>query len=65
MSELVTALGLVLVIEGMLYAAFPGGIKQMMATAQHLPDRTLRNGGLVALALGVAIVWLARGGGGP
>ncbi|QPC44837.1 DUF2065 domain-containing protein [Kaustia mangrovi] len=60
MSELVTALGLVLVIEGVLYAAFPGGVKTMMHAAQDLPDSTLRSGGLAALTLGVLIVWLVR-----
>lgn len=60
MSELVTALGLVLVIEGVLYAAMPGGMKQMMRAAEELPDQNLRTGGLVALVIGVVIVWLSR-----
>ncbi len=61
MSDLVTAIGLVLVLEGLVYAAFPRGLKQMMAMAQETPDETLRRFGLVALALGVVIVWLVRG----
>ncbi|MEQ9248863.1 MAG: DUF2065 domain-containing protein [Nitratireductor sp.] len=44
-----------------MYAAFPGGLKQMMAMAQSTPDETLRRFGLGALALGVVIVWLVRG----
>lgn len=61
MSDLVTAIGLVLVLEGFVYAAFPGGLKRMMSIAQSLPDETLRRSGLMALALGVVIVWLVRG----
>ena len=61
MSDLLTAIGLVLVLEGLVYAAFPGGLKQMMAMAQEMPDETLRRFGLGALALGVVIVWLVRG----
>ncbi|MCE7999989.1 MAG: DUF2065 domain-containing protein [Rhodobiaceae bacterium] len=61
MSDLITAIGLVLVLEGLVYAAFPGGLKQMMAMAQTTPDETLRRFGLGALALGVVIVWLVRG----
>lgn len=60
MSDLVTALGLVLIIEGLVYAAAPARFKAMMARLEEIPDETLRMGGLIAVALGVAIVWLAR-----
>lgn len=58
---IVTALGLVLVIEGLFYAVVPGHLKQMMRTVQELSDDQLRVGGVSAMALGVVIVWLARG----
>ena len=60
MSELVTALGLVLIIEGLVYAAAPARFKAIMARLEQVSDETLRMGGLVAVAIGVAIVWLAR-----
>ncbi len=60
MSDLVTALGLVLIIEGLVYAAAPARFKAMMARLEEIPDETLRMGGLIAVAVGVAIVWLAR-----
>jgi uncharacterized protein YjeT (DUF2065 family) len=60
MSELVTAVGLVLIIEGLVYAAAPARFKAIMARLEEIPDETLRMGGLIAVALGVAIVWLAR-----
>lgn len=60
MSELVTAVGLVFIIEGLVYAAAPGRFKAVMARLEQVPDETLRTGGLIAVALGVAIVWLAR-----
>ena len=47
MTEFVTALGLVLVIEGLLYAFVPGHLKRMMAMMQNIPDETLRMGGVV------------------
>jgi len=50
----------VLVLEGLVYAAFPGGLKRMMSMAQSVPDETVRRSGLFALALGVVIVWFAR-----
>ncbi len=61
MTDLFTALALVLVIEGALYALFPDGVKRMMAMAQETPSPVLRGGGFVAVVLGVAVVWLIRG----
>lgn len=61
MSDFLTALGLVLALEGTLYALAPGGMKNVMVSALKTPDQALRIAGLVALALGVLIVWLVRG----
>jgi uncharacterized protein YjeT (DUF2065 family) len=60
-SDLVTALGLVLVIEGLLLALFPEALKRMVAEILARPTQTLRLGGVVSAALGVVIVWLVRG----
>ena len=60
MSELATALGLVLVIEGIGYALAPGRFKAMMALAAEIPEERLRTGGIIAVAAGVVVVWLAR-----
>jgi uncharacterized protein YjeT (DUF2065 family) len=59
--ELLTALGLVLVIEGLVYALVPAHLKAMMTAVQKLTDDQLRIGGIVAMAAGVAVVWLVRG----
>ncbi len=61
MTELITALGLVLVIEGALYALFPEGMQRMMARAMELPPAALRYGGLALAVAGVVMVWLIRG----
>lgn len=60
MSELVTAIGLVLVIEGLIYAVAPGRLKSMAELASRIPDDMLRNAGIVAVAAGVFVVWLGR-----
>ena len=60
MAELGMALGLVLVIEGLLYALVPSHLKRMLVAMQDLSDDQLRLGGVVAVSLGVAIVWLMR-----
>jgi uncharacterized protein YjeT (DUF2065 family) len=60
-EDALLALGLVLALEGALYALFPDGMRRAMALALALPADQLRIGGVVAVALGVAIVWLVRG----
>jgi uncharacterized protein len=61
MSDLVTALGLVLVIEGLIWAAFPRGGVALLQLAAESSESALRISGAVAIAVGVAIVWLVRG----
>jgi len=61
MSDLVTAIGLVLVIEGLLYAAFPVAMKRLVVAIIDTPRGALRFGGLAAAVLGVLIVWIGRG----
>ncbi len=60
MAELVTALGLVLVIEGLLYALVPGQLRRMMETLRVLHDEQMRVLGTVALGFGVLVIWLAQ-----
>lgn len=60
MKDFLTALGLVLVIEGALYALAPGMMKRMMAQAQRIPAATLRAAGLAAVVAGLGLVWLMR-----
>jgi len=60
MRDLTTALALVLVIEGALYALFPDGMKRAAARALAVPPQTLRLAGLAAACAGVVLVWLVR-----
>jgi hypothetical protein len=60
MIDIVTALGLVLVIEGLLYALAPEQAKRMMAMIYQTPTDNLRVIGMLALATGVAVVWVAK-----
>lgn len=61
MADLLLGAGLVLAIEGTIYALFPGQAKAMLERLRDLPERSLRTGGVVALAAGVLVVWLVRG----
>jgi uncharacterized protein YjeT (DUF2065 family) len=60
-SDLLTAFALVLVLEGALWAISPDGMKRAAVVALGMANQQLRAGGLVAVALGVFLVWLMRG----
>src|SRR5262249_27179034 len=61
MSEFVVAIGLVLAIEGLIFAAFPGAAKRLAAQALESPENTLRIAGVISAVLGVLVIWLVRG----
>ena len=57
MKELVIAFGLLLFIEGILYALFPSKMKNMLKTIEKMQVNQLRTGGLIFALIGFAIVW--------
>ena len=61
MSDLATAIGLMLVVEGIFYAGFPAAARAFMRRALELPDNAFRMAGLTSLAIGLIVVWLIRG----
>ena len=61
MSDLAVALGLVLVIEGSLWALWPGLGRKLLQASAAMPKGSLRLAGAVAVACGVFIIWLVRG----
>ena len=52
MRELVIAIGLLLFIEGILYALFPSKMKNMLKTIEKMEVNQLRTGGLVFALIG-------------
>ena len=61
MDDLAVAIGLVLVIEGLLWALIPGLGRKLLEAASETPESSLRLAGTAAVAAGVLIVWLVRG----
>jgi uncharacterized protein len=61
MWDFMTALGLVLVIEGLLFAAMPNVAREAMRAAAESPADRMRVVGILSAIGGVALVWLARG----
>lgn len=63
MAFFLAALGLLLAIEGLTFAAFPGAAKRAAALIAEAPESALRAVGIGAAIAGVVIVWLVRGSG--
>ena len=61
MSDFLVALGLVFVIEGLIFAANPGAAKRAMAHVLDTADGPLRIIGVASAVLGVILVWFIRG----
>ena len=62
MSFVLLAIGLVLAVEGLVLALAPRRIEDALRLLLTLGEDRRRMIGLGALALGVLLVWLARGG---
>lgn len=60
MSLVVLAIGLVLAVEGLALALAPSRMEDALRFFAEMPRDTRRMLGLVALAAGVVLVWLAR-----
>jgi len=60
MTELVTAIGLMFLLEGALYAGFPRGMRDMLGKIAELSDGQIRLLGLASAGLGFLIVALMR-----
>ncbi len=61
MTDLLTGLALLLVIEGLFLALFPDRLRWLLERMAEVPPEVLRVGGVVSAAAGVFMVWLLRG----
>jgi len=60
MKLLLCLLGLVLIVEGLPYFAFPAKMKKWTSTIQEIPDLTLRVMGFLVIVLGLLMAYLFR-----
>lgn len=61
MTDFIAALGLVFVVEGLAFAAFPGATKRALAHVFETPEAQLRAVGFASAIFGLLVVWLVRG----
>ncbi len=59
-DDLLAALALVLVIEGIIPFVSPASMRRMLETVSQIDDRTLRITGLVSMVCGVVLLYLVR-----
>ncbi len=59
--DLFVGIGIALALEGALWGAAPGVMRRAMAQLGDTSDTALRVTAVFALAIGVGIVWIARG----
>jgi|TARA_B100001093_G_scaffold144496_1_gene137126 uncharacterized protein YjeT (DUF2065 family) len=60
MKDLITAVGLLLLIEGLFFAIFPSRIKNMLISIKQISDEKLRNIGFFFFILGSLIIWYIK-----
>ena len=60
MKEIIIALGLLIFIEGLLYAIFPSKMRNMLKKLELIKDSQLRTGGLVFAIIGFIIIYYVK-----
>ncbi len=59
-GDLVVGVGMVLVLEGLLFTAIPTWMRAAMKSALSSPDNILRAVGLASAVVGLILIWLVR-----
>jgi uncharacterized protein YjeT (DUF2065 family) len=59
-DELLTAVALILVVEGVLPFLNPAYFRRVIALIGQMDNLTLRIGGLISMALGVALLYVLK-----
>jgi uncharacterized protein YjeT (DUF2065 family) len=58
--DLAAALGLLLVIEGLLPFLNPAGMRRVLAAVSAQSDKALRIAGVASMLAGLVVLWLVR-----
>ena len=58
--DFLVGLGILLMLEGLLFAASPSWMRKAMKSAIASPDNILRVIGLVSAVAGLILIWLVR-----
>jgi uncharacterized protein YjeT (DUF2065 family) len=61
MTDFLAALALAIMLEGLVYAAFPEQMKRMLKSVTATPSGGLRIAGLLMAGMGLLALWMIRG----
>ncbi len=60
MEFFLCVIGMVMIIEGLPWFAFPDKMKKIVFTMFEQPESFLRKFGLVMMVLGLSLIWIGR-----
>jgi hypothetical protein len=60
MKLLILLIGMVLILEGLPYAAAPEAMQEWLKKLSEMPVRQLRSVGFLAMAVGLIICWIVQ-----
>ena len=60
MATVLLALGLVLIVEGLVYVLAPSLVERMLEALRSLPENARRQLGLLAVVSGLLLLWIAH-----
>lgn len=60
LADFLIGVGVLLVIEGLLFAAAPNWMRQAMRSALVTPDNIMRAAGIGSAVAGLILIWLIR-----
>ena len=59
-ADFLIGVGILFVIEGLLFAASPTWMRKAMKSALSMPDNTLRAVGIGSAVVGLILIWIVR-----
>ena len=60
MTAILYALGILLVLEGLIYALAPSIVERLLTMLKSMPHDQRRLMGLLSMAIGALLLWLTR-----
>jgi len=59
-TDFIVGVGILFVLEGLMFAASPAWMRRAMKSALATPDNILRNVGIVSAVAGLVLIWFVR-----
>ncbi|MGP9811506.1 DUF2065 domain-containing protein [Rhodopseudomonas sp. NSM] len=59
-ADLLIGVGVLFVLEGLIFAASPSWMRRAMKSAMATPDNVLRVVGIASAVLGLILIWMVR-----